>query len=1358
LNDTGFHKGEGFIALSPDGVQYRFDWLVTRNVVALKKRRGGSQDILPRAEFTLYPTQITDRHGNTVSLNFDPNNQQRLNSITSSDGRSISFGYDALNRITSAWDGVSPLPWTYTYTSATAVGRLSSVGLPDGSSWQMNLNGLDLPSIQYEIPPHCNAGRLYETPRTGTITHPSGAVGSFTVKSVSHGRKVTTTSCDPHGVEFYPRNFASRAIASKTLSGPGMAPATWSYGYANVAGSDIGCTGCPNTKTVEVTDPRGVRTRHTYGIQVLVNEGQLLQLDEGWDGSSARRTTVQTYRDRNAGPYPAYPGYSINDRCSSMPELFYTPLNQRTVSVDGAAFTWSATAFDTFARPSSVGRASSLGYSRGETVEYHDHLGKWVLGQIRRVTAAGFAYPAEEHTYNATTAMREASYAFGALQHTDGHHADGTLAWRADPAGRATSFTDYHRGMARRVTHADTTFETAVVDDRGLVTAHTNAAGTTTQYGYDAMGRPASVTYPAESGLAYHATTSSFVPVYAAEYGLAAGHWRQTVATGNARTVRYYDALWRVRMERTWDAATEALTRSVTEKRYDAEGRVVFQSYAQREIAAVDGSLPGTSTVYDSLGRVSQTTRSSELGNLTTAVEYLGGFQQRITDARGNASTQGYFVLDDPGQAQLAWASLPLGVSVSIQRDAYGKAQSISRSGGGASATRNYVYDPHQRLCKTLEPESGATVQAYDSAGNLAWRASGNALPSTTSCDQTSVPGTRIVSFGYDPRNRLTSTSFGDGSPGIGRSYTGDSLPLQVWSNGTTWTYSYNNRRLLTGETLNVAGADYSFSHAYDAHGHRSGLSHGAGTGGAVVDYAPNALGQPTRAGDWATNASYHPDGALAGYTLANGSTFTMTQNTRGLPERWRYSGVLDDSYVYDANDNVTAITDLHEAGATSRSMSYDALDRLAWANGPWGSASFDYDSLDNLRNSVVGARSLSHNFDSTNRLTSLSGSHSVSFGYDANGNVTQRGPQGYVFDIGNRLSAASGIASYVYDGHGRRVREQRADGSVITGAYTLDGLPRWDSVAGDRIYLGRQLVAQRGNGGYMHTDALGSPVARTGSALELLGRTRYEPYGATAAGTAPLRIGFAGHVSDADTALLYMQQRYYEPIAGRFLSVDPVVTDAQTGSSFNRYAYAANNPYKFKDPDGNSPAHAAAFVLGFAIDVGAQMLVEGKSFGDVSFGDAALSGLGAAITGGIGGRLATSAMQGVIKTRQAVAGTAAAGAAAGAGVSAASDLSRGQAPSVAKMAIGAAGGAAGAATGAKIANSSAARLASDAARPGVAGHIGQTTQAAAQQGGRVVVPTSVGQEVGKAGADAAAAGASKLAEKELDKLRGPTP
>ena len=47
------------------------------------------------------------------------------------------------------------------------------------------------------------------------------------------------------------------------------------------------------------------------------------------------------------------------------------------------------------------------------------------------------------------------------------------------------------------------------------------------------------------------------------------------------------------------------------------------------------------------------------------------------------------------------------------------------------------------------------------------------------------------------------------------------------------------------------------------------------------------------------------------------------------------------------------------------------------------------------------------------------------------------------------------------------------------------------------------------------------------------------------------------------------MQQRYYDPIAGRFLSVDPVTTDAGNGALFNRYMYAANNPFTLFDPDG---------------------------------------------------------------------------------------------------------------------------------------------------------------------------------------------
>ncbi len=101
----------------------------------------------------------------------------------------------------------------------------------------------------------------------------------------------------------------------------------------------------------------------------------------------------------------------------------------------------------------------------------------------------------------------------------------------------------------------------------------------------------------------------------------------------------------------------------------------------------------------------------------------------------------------------------------------------------------------------------------------------------------------------------------------------------------------------------------------------------------------------------------------------------------------------------------------------------------------------------------------------------------------------------------------------------------------------------------------------------YIHTDALGSPVAITDASGNIIERTVYEPYGAVV--NRPLKDGpgYTGHVTDSGTGLSYMQQRYYDPQIGRFLSVDPVA--ASLGPNFNRYGYAANNPYRFIDPDG---------------------------------------------------------------------------------------------------------------------------------------------------------------------------------------------
>ncbi|MDE2381825.1 MAG: hypothetical protein KGL71_06400, partial [Xanthomonadaceae bacterium] len=103
----------------------------------------------------------------------------------------------------------------------------------------------------------------------------------------------------------------------------------------------------------------------------------------------------------------------------------------------------------------------------------------------------------------------------------------------------------------------------------------------------------------------------------------------------------------------------------------------------------------------------------------------------------------------------------------------------------------------------------------------------------------------------------------------------------------------------------------------------------------------------------------------------------------------------------------------------------------------------------------------------------------------------------------------------------------------------------------------------------YFHTDALGSPIAKTNAAGAIIETSEYEPYGRLLNRANDNRAGYTGHVMDAASGLTYMQQRYYDPTIGRFLSVDPVTANSVNGSNFNRYWYAAGNPYKFTDPDG---------------------------------------------------------------------------------------------------------------------------------------------------------------------------------------------
>lgn len=104
--------------------------------------------------------------------------------------------------------------------------------------------------------------------------------------------------------------------------------------------------------------------------------------------------------------------------------------------------------------------------------------------------------------------------------------------------------------------------------------------------------------------------------------------------------------------------------------------------------------------------------------------------------------------------------------------------------------------------------------------------------------------------------------------------------------------------------------------------------------------------------------------------------------------------------------------------------------------------------------------------------------------------------------------------------------------------------------------------------------DPLGSGLLLVDEAGERAEETHYTPYGEVRVSAGPLGQGtlshmYAGHRYDGSSGLVYMNARWYEPGAGRFMSVDPVVALKDDPQSQNPYSYARGNPILYDDPSG---------------------------------------------------------------------------------------------------------------------------------------------------------------------------------------------
>lgn len=355
--------------------------------------------------------------------------------------------------------------------------------------------------------------------------------------------------------------------------------------------------------------------------------------------------------------------------------------------------------------------------------------------------------------------------------------------------------------------------------------------------------------------------------------------------------------------------------------------------------------------------------------------------------------------------------------------------------------------------------------------------------------------------------------------------------------------------------------------------------------GGLALTYNPNGFGEARQASvpgyNYASGVTYHPNGAIKQMSFGNTRGYDSQQNDRQQTSRIHYWYGFIHHLSYDKNGRLTTLDDQYD-NSRDRTFTYDDLGRLKTASGEWGAGSYNYDNRNNLTRKQLGSRVVEIEYNGQNRVSrardSASGNVWQNYAYDSRGNVTDNGPINFIYDHAMQPSSISGSDSgtFKYDGLFKRVK-QTINSETIYSVYGANGqLMHRDnattSQTTDYVRLGGMLIAEKtaGISTYLYQDHLGSPIMGAESP-SVTWNERYTPYGEkwASASQGDDNVGFTGHVTDTDTGLTYMQARYYDPLIGRFLSVDPVGFTEGGPMYHNRYAYAGNDPINAIDPSG---------------------------------------------------------------------------------------------------------------------------------------------------------------------------------------------
>ena len=774
----------------------------------LVRSTDGTQLIFAEANNEYRCTQIKDRNGNYISVNY--NAQGQITNITDTLGRVITFNYDSnanLISITQAWHGqASPHQWVsfgwstpnmqYSFADDAVVGLKNGAPVPVVT--QVALNDTSHFTFEYTNPL-----------QVSVIKNNFGAIE----------RNATTFGYETPANDV-PR-LKSSSVSAQNWTGVNGVPAQVTTHY------DVALDGA-----CVMTAPDGTIYKEYYGTGW---QKGLTTLSEIWSGGVKQKWTTTAWTQDNTSV-----SYETNPRVTETNVYDASGNRRRTVIDYGQYAQWGLPYLvkEYAADGETEIRRTFTDYNLSQT--YLDHR---IIGLVSAVHLTDVGSFQGKITYDYDDPARLTALPASATQHDSSYNASFTARGNLTSVSR-WDFNDVNNA-AKKLTSYTNYFVTGTPKSATDPSTHTSTISYADAFSDGVVERPKTFAYPTtvtdadgfSSTVQYNfdfgATTRTQSPAPLDQSQGAI----QTMAYNNLGQLERVTTTNNDAYKRFWYGpnyvASYATVNNVADELYaiqvvDGLGRVIG---ATSNHPGSYGGYRLVSTIYDQMGRATKVSNPTEINSSwLVSGDDAGGiyYTEQTYDWKGRplVTTNTDLTTKTASYSGCGCAGgevVTLTDEVNRRRKVYSdvlgrewKTETLNWD-GSVYSTNVSVFNVRDQITRIKQYAGVAPLEA-SSINEAA------SCPSGT-CQQTSMT--------FDGYGRLQNKHRPEQNVGTNTTFAynmDDTLSSSTDARGAVTSYGYNRRHLVTSVTSTLTGlSTINVSYGYDAAGNRTSMSHTVG-------------------------------------------------------------------------------------------------------------------------------------------------------------------------------------------------------------------------------------------------------------------------------------------------------------------------------------------------------------------------------------------------------------------------------------------------------------------------------------------------------------------------------------------------